>query len=243
MKLADYIQFSELAATIGIRQDADWHPEGDVFEHTMQAVDAGAALEYADDREKLIALYALLCHDLGKVVTTECVDGKCTSYGHEDEGVSLAKTMLKRLTRRIELIDAVAKLVKNHMAPGQFVNNGAKQPAYKRLALKLAPEVTMQLLAKVALADKRGRNPKSSLPLTKDMPEINEFLKNAQKAQVMHKPEEAIVQGRDLMDHVQPGPEMGNLLNRHMKFKLMKAFMISKNCLNVCYKNNAGRSP
>ena len=45
------------------------------------------------------------------------------------------------------------------MAPGQFVENGAKAPAYKRLAHKLAPEVTMQLLAKVALADKRGRNP------------------------------------------------------------------------------------
>ena len=38
----------------------------------------------------------------------------------------------------MELIDAVAKLVKYHMAPGQFVKNGAKAAAYKRLANKLS---------------------------------------------------------------------------------------------------------
>ena len=112
---------------------------------------------YESDQEKLIALYATLCHDLGKVTTTEKIDGRWRSFGHEDAGVPLAKSMLKRLTRRVELIDAVAKLVKHHMDPGQFIENGAKAPAYKRLARKLAPEVTIQLLAKVALADKRGQ--------------------------------------------------------------------------------------
>ena len=186
----------------------------------MQAIDAAAALDYIDDHEKLIALYAVLCHDLGKVTTTEYVDGKLRSYGHEDEGAPLAKKMLKRLTRRVELIDAVAKLVKYHMAPVQFIDNGAKLPAYKRLALKLAPEVSMQLLAKVALADKRGRNPQSSLPLTDDIPEIKEFLKMAEQAKVIHKPEEAIVQGRDLMDYVQPGPQMGALVKKAYEIQI-----------------------
>ena len=36
--------FPELAATIGVQQEPDWHPEGDVFEHTMQSLDAAAAL-------------------------------------------------------------------------------------------------------------------------------------------------------------------------------------------------------
>ena len=210
----------ELASTIGIAQEPSWHPEGDVFEHTMQAIDAAATLDYTDDREKLIALYAVLCHDLGKVTTTEYIDGKLRSYGHEDEGVPLAKKMLKRLTRRVELIDAVAKLVKYHMAPGQFVKNGAKLPAYKRLALKLSPEVSIQLLAKVSLADKRGRNSKSSLPLNSDVPEIKEFLKIAEQAKVVHKPEEPIVHGRDLMAVVQPGPQMGELVKKAYEIQL-----------------------
>ena len=56
----------ELAATVGVEQSPKWHPEGDVFEHSMQALDAAAQLEYASDEEKLTILYAALCHDLGK---------------------------------------------------------------------------------------------------------------------------------------------------------------------------------
>lgn len=212
--------FPELAATIGVKQEPDWHPEGDVFEHTMQSIDAAAALSYVSDQEKLIALYAALCHDLGKVTTTEVINGVIKSYGHEDAGVPLTKSMLKRLTRRVELIDAVTKIVKHHMDPGQFINNGAKAPAYKRLARKLAPEVTMQLLANVALADKRGRNPKSSLPLSNDVPEIKEFLEQAEAANVVHKPEEPILLGRDLMNIVEPGPKMGALLKRAYEIQI-----------------------
>lgn len=210
----------ELAATVGIEQEASWHPEGDVFEHTMQAIDAAAFLDYADDREKLTAIYAVLCHDLGKVTTTEYVNGKLHSYGHDEAGVPLAKKMLKRLTRRVELIDAVAKLVRYHMAPVQFVKGGAKLPAYKRLALKLAPEANIQLLAKVSLADKRGRNPESSLPLNSDMPEIKEFLAMAERAKVIYKPEEPIIQGRDLIDRIQPGPQMGRLVNKAYEIQI-----------------------
>ncbi len=65
----------ELAATVGVAQNPQWHPEGDVFEHTMQALDAAAALPYTDKRTRLIILYAALCHDLGKAVTTEDVAG------------------------------------------------------------------------------------------------------------------------------------------------------------------------
>lgn len=212
--------FPELAATIGVQQEPDWHPEGDVFEHTMQSIDAAAQLSYESDRQKLIALYAILCHDLGKVVTSEKIEGKIRSLGHEDAGVPLAKSMLKRLTRRIDLIDAVAKIVKYHMAPGQFPKNGAKLPAYKRLALKLAPEVTIDLLAKVALADKRGRNGHSSVPLNDDIPEIQEFLKKAQQAAVVYQPEEPVVLGRDLMGKIEPGPHMGALLKRAYEIQI-----------------------
>ncbi len=210
----------ELAATIGVKQEPSWHPEGDVFEHTMQAIDAAAALSYTDDYEKLRALYGVLCHDLGKVSTTQLIDGKLRSHGHEEAGIDPAKRLLKRITHRKELIDAVVKLVKHHMAPGQFIENGAKSAAYKRLALKLAPEVSIQLLAKVALADKRGRNAQSELPLTTDVPAIDQFLEKAQRANVVFHPEEPVLLGRDLAGVIDPGPAMGVLLKKAYEIQI-----------------------
>jgi len=221
----------ELANTIGVKQNPSWHPEGDVFEHTMQALDAAAQLKYVDSAQKLTALYAILCHDLGKVNTTKKVKGEIVSYGHEETGVPLAKKMLKRITRRKDLIDAVAKLVRYHMAPGQFIANGAKQPAYKRLANKLAPDITMELLAKVALADKRGRNGQAHEPLTKNIPDIAAFLRDAKNAQVVYKPVEPLFLGLDLVDIVKPGPEMGKLLKKAYEIQIDEGIKDKKELL------------
>lgn len=212
--------FPELADTIGTQQEPDWHPEGDVFEHTMQSIDAGAQLEYESIEQKLMALYGLLCHDLGKVTTTTLIDGRLRSIGHEEAGVPLAKSLLKRITRRVDLIHAVEKIVRHHMAPGVFPKTGAKLPAYKRLANKLAPDVTMELLAKISLADKRGRNPENIKPLDKDIPEVTQFLQMAQKANVVYKPEEPVLLGRDLAGIVEPGPQMGTLLKKAYEIQI-----------------------
>lgn len=212
--------FPELADTIGIKQEPEWHPEGDVFEHSMQALDAGAQLEYKNSEQTLMALYGIICHDLGKVTTTKVIDGRIRSLGHEEAGVPLAKSLLKRITRRVDLIHAVEKLVRHHMAPGTFAKMGAKLPAYKRLALKLAPEVNIELLAKVSLADKRGRNPASHEPLTISVPEIEQFLENARNAHVEYKPEEPLLLGRDLADKIEPGPQMGQLLKKAYEIQI-----------------------
>lgn len=227
----------ELFATIGVQQESDWHPEGDVFEHTMQSIDASALLSYSDNNQKLIAMYGVLCHDLGKTTTTQKISGRLRSLGHEEAGVPLAKNMLKRITHRKELTDTVAKLVRYHMAPGQFIKNGAKISAYKRLANKLAPDITVELLAKVSLADKRGRNPESSTPLTRAIPEIDEFIQKSQHAQVFYKPEEPILHGRDLMDIMQPGPRMGELLKKAYEIQIEQGITDKQELLKRILQN------
>lgn len=204
----------ELAATKSVAQNPDWHPEGDVFEHTMQTVDAAAALDYDDQYEKLVMLYAALCHDLGKVNTTKEIEGSLKSLGHEKESERFAKKLLKRITNNKDLIKTVCKLVVNHMHPVQFVTGEAKLSAYKRLANKLAPEATLQMLGALALADKQGRNPKNTVPLKKRSEEIDQFLKLAQKAKVLAQIEKPILQGRDLLDVMESGPQMGKLVKQ-----------------------------
>ena len=210
----------ELHDTVDIPQEPSWHPEGGVFEHTMQCLDAAAVMEYDNDEDKLKVMYAVLCHDLGKAETTENIGGHWKSIGHSKVGVKLSKNMLSRITKRKELRDAVGKLVRYHMSPAQFVAANAKPPAYKRLAKKVDPEVTLDLLAKVALADKQGRNPIKGAPLTKHFPAIDKFLQIARNAKVQKLPEPPILLGRDLMGIVEPGPQMGELLHRAYEIQI-----------------------
>jgi len=125
----------ELYDTIGVPQNPEWHPEGDVFEHTCQALDMAARQIYVDDQEKLIIMWAAVCHDLGKAKTTKLVKGVWRSMGHAPAGVALAKNLLARVTNSHDVIKVIATLVRYHMEPGQFVRNGAGLVAYKNWQL------------------------------------------------------------------------------------------------------------
>lgn len=210
----------ELAKTVGVPQEPRWHPEGDVFEHSMQSLDAAAALEYETDWEKLVVIYAAMCHDIGKTETTKTIDGIIRSLGHEDAGYRLSQCMLERITHNKELVDAVPKLVKYHMQPSQFISANATSAAYKRLANKLAPYATLFMLAKLKIADRRGRNPKNSEPLAHDDEDIAKFIQKSRELNVLDQVEAPVLQGRDLLDVIEPGPYMGNILKRAYDIQL-----------------------
>lgn len=212
----------ELADTVGVPQSPVWHPEGDVFEHSMQALDAAAVIAkgYDSENKRLVLLYAALCHDLGKVATTCEVNGVIKSIGHEVESKKLAVQMMHRITRNSDLVSAVASLVLNHMAPLQFVTNKAKLPAYKRLANKLSPLISMRFLADLCLADKQGRNGLGKYPLIGDNTDVIAFLASSQKAGVLDCPEQAVVTGADLLGIITPGPQMGRLLQRAYEIQI-----------------------
>ncbi len=209
-RLADVLP--ELAAVANTPQDPVWHPEGTVFEHTMQTVDAAARIDYADVTKKLILMYAALCHDLGKALTTHEEGGRIRSTGHAELGIPLVKKMLARITKKKELIAAVVVLVKYHMEPGHFIAGKAKASAYKRLAVKLAPYASLQMLADLALADKQARNPRTGTPLRGKVQAVTQFLKKAHELAILEHKEEPVLQGRDLLDKVSAGPELGRLV-------------------------------
>jgi poly(A) polymerase len=100
----------EIAATKGVEQSADYHPEGDVWTHTLLLLDqipAGAP--------ETLALGSLL-HDVGKPVTTaRRDDGRITFYGHTDRGADMAVAIVQRLKRSRETWERVDYLVRNHL--------------------------------------------------------------------------------------------------------------------------------
>ncbi len=205
----------ELAALDGVHQDECWHPEGDALEHTMVALDYAAQLEYENTRQKIIIMLATLCHDLGKAVTTEFVDGRWRSFGHAKAGVPLARKLLKRVTVKRDLEPIVSALVRYHMSVLLFAADGAGPSAYKWLARKLAPNATLELLALLARADIGGRtsspDPQCSTDGTYENV-VDTFLAKAHELNVAREPEPPVLLGRDLIDVIEPGQAMGRLL-------------------------------
>lgn len=210
--------FPEIYNLVGVEQKKEYHPEGDVFEHTMQAIDAAAVFdEYDNEDKKFLIMFSVLCHDFGKRETT---DENLSAKGHEKAGVNLAKKFLKRITDNKLLIEGVCKLVLYHMRPSLFVADKAKLKAYKRLAIKLSPQVNMRQLALVAMFDKRGRNPKKGEPL-KDFykEQFYDFLKMAKQAKIDKGPEKPVLLGRHILDVIEPGPKVGIILKKAYKIQ------------------------
>ena len=159
--------FPELDALRGVPQDPEWHPEGDVWVHTLLVLDVAASLRGGGtvpgaqepdrsthppaaaptaeertsspggDREDLALMLGALCHDLGKPATTERVDGRIRSYRHDVAGVAPTRALLGRTRAPGALVDQVVALVEHHLAPALFVRNGATAKGYRRLARKL----------------------------------------------------------------------------------------------------------
>ena len=114
--------FPELAQLIGIPQDPVFHPEGDVWTHTMEVLDR--ATGYRDQAENAYGLMLLaLTHDLGKIVTTEEINGRIHAYGHETEGLPIVETFLRRIVSEKAVISYVLNMVPLHMKPNMVAHS------------------------------------------------------------------------------------------------------------------------
>ena len=108
--------FPELASLIGLQQDPVFHPEGDVWTHVMTVLDKAAA--YRDQAsEPFRFMLVPLVHDLGKIETTEVVNGRIHSYQHEKVGVPIAECFVRRITNDTSIIRYVKNMTELHMRP------------------------------------------------------------------------------------------------------------------------------
>jgi tRNA nucleotidyltransferase (CCA-adding enzyme) len=202
----------ELKALVGCPQEPEWHPEGDVWVHTLMVVDQARARIDGLDRGPAVAMMlGAVCHDLGKPATTAVIDGRIRSPGHEEGGVAPASALLDRLN--VQSLDgydvrrSVLGLVAHHLKPSAFRKSPTpvSDGAFRRLAQK----VDLELLAEFAKADCHGRSGSF------DCSAMDWFLERARALGVEHAPPAPLVLGRHLLDlGVPPGPAMGELLRQ-----------------------------
>lgn len=98
----------EIEAMKGVEQSPDYHPEGDVFTHTL------LTLGHLDSAAETLA-YGCLLHDVGKPACIQRVGGRLTFYGHTEKGAEMAVEILQRLKRSRATWERVAYLVRNHL--------------------------------------------------------------------------------------------------------------------------------
>lgn len=123
----------ELAACVGVPQNPVYHPEGDVFEHTMLVLDCAAGLR-KKAKNPLGFMLSALTHDLGKAVCTQVQpDGKITAYGHEVAGLPLCRALVERLTDDAALTDYVENMVWLHMRPNILAKCRSKKKKTRQL--------------------------------------------------------------------------------------------------------------
>ncbi|MDF1497284.1 MAG: HD domain-containing protein [Patescibacteria group bacterium] len=154
--------YPELQALIGCEQEFEWHPEGDVWTHTLMVTDSARELiniyKLKQDKARIVIL-AALCHDLGKPSTTEFVDGRIRSRGHEQAGMEPAEKFLTKIGGRKDDIEKVAKIVGEHLWPKVSYDHGSvSDGAFRRLAKRLHP-ATIEELSYVSEADSLGTGP------------------------------------------------------------------------------------
>jgi tRNA nucleotidyltransferase (CCA-adding enzyme) len=199
----------ELKPLAGCEQEPEWHPEGDVWVHTLMVIDKARELNGDLDRPRLITvMLGAVCHDLGKPATTALIDGRIRSLDHEQAGVEPTLRVLDRLN--VHTIDGfdvrgqVVGLVANHLKPGMFFKaDNVGDGAFRRLAQK----VDMELLARVARADCLGRGGGF------DCSAMDWFVERARALGVEHQPPPPLLLGRHLLElGLKPGPRVGEIL-------------------------------
>ena len=189
--------FQELEVLIGCIQEPEYHPEGDVWIHTMMSLDELARIlkeeNIEDEYRRLYLFYGILCHDFGKPFCTKEINGKITSFKHESLGIEPTISFLSKLTNEKKFIEIVCSLVKNHLTPFQLYLAESSLKAIKRLSLK----VNIEDLCFVCLADCLGRTIKDKEKCPKA---TSWLLTKAKELDIHNEPIKQLVLGKDLIE-------------------------------------------
>lgn len=133
--------FEILERTRGVTQSDDYHPEGDVFIHSVQTM--RWAFRETDDTDLILAA---MLHDVGKIAG---------SKGHEEVSVRLVKDLVSVKT---------CWLIENHMRVWYWLLGNMKKFSKVK---NMADHPWLPELVQLARFDKLGRNPNSKVQYDK----------------------------------------------------------------------------
>lgn len=147
----DDVPFHLIKRLKNIKQSPKYHPEGDVWNHTMEVVDHAAYYKKFSDNQRVF-MWAAFLHDVGKATTTKVRKGRITAYDHDIHGEKIAREFLEHFTDDTTFISATCRLIRWHMQPFHI----SKGSPYARLK-EMSTQVSLQEVALFSLCDRLGR--------------------------------------------------------------------------------------
>jgi len=217
----------ELTNCHEVPQPEEYHPEGDVFVHTLEAV------RIADGfiRDPIVKL-AVALHDIGKPVALERNDGR-NMGGHCAIGARMVKDIGRRLRLSKPQIQRASSLVRHHMRIADFPRMGrGKQIRFlseeERLDASM-PSARYPLfydLLQVLVADCEASAHRSSgwAPILRETIRVMDHIEQVcdlQRAREM-------IDGHDLTDlGLSPGPRLGRILN-YVHDRILAGHIVSR---------------
>jgi len=212
--------YPQLQALIDCPQPPRWHPEGDVWNHTLQVCDQAASIarrNSLDGETVEYLMFAALCHDFGKPAsTTYNQSGLISSPGHSEAGILPAQAFLQSIGAPCRLFEYTRPLVLDHIT---HLHGEPTPRAIRRLSHRLEP-ANIELWEMLVEADASGRSPappsRPALPWLQQAATLNHH-------RAAPKP---IVTGKLLLKLgiAKPGPEMGDMIKKAYAAQLEGAF-------------------
>ena len=213
--------YSELSALIGCPQDPEYHPEGDVWMHTLLVVDQAARIAQREDLDfddRAVLVFSALCHDLGKPRTTEVNNHRVSSHGHT-QATDLYEAFLSRIGTPTHVAGRVSVLCQYHLTHIDFVQS-SRHVRRVAVALEKSGE-SLTMLSRLVEADHSGRPPlPAELP-----PKMAEMLAMAKELSVQETGPRPLLLGRHILQlGMRPGPQVGEILKAAFEAQLEGQF-------------------
>jgi len=170
------------------QQSPVWHTEGDVYTHTMMVVEALQSLpEYQalSERQQHILTVAALLHDIGKIPTTQMIDGEWKSPHHAPTGSRMARELLWKEyglcgdNELMQIREAICQLIRYHSFPPHAIDEKNCKLRVHKIASNgiLVPDFTMKMLCMIAKADMLGRKCNDQQQMLEQIALCEEFAK------------------------------------------------------------------
>lgn len=178
IKSGDYPKeypFDMISNLIKTEQNLEYHPEGNVWNHTMMVVDEAAARRDSSEKPRVF-MWAALLHDIGKGPTTKIRKGKITSYDHDEVGERMAREFLEFFSQSEEFITQVAALVRWHMQL-LFV---VKELPWQNVE-RMDEETSIEEVALLGRCDRLGRGNMNRATIEKEEKNVKIFLEKSEK--------------------------------------------------------------
>ncbi len=184
----------EVANLAGVEQPPEFHPEGDVFVHTLKA------LHYLNKNPSGVLAWSTLLHDIGKPPTITYAKDRIRFNNHDRVGATMAVNILKRLKASNVVVDGVEACISNHM---NFMN-----------VTKMRLSNLKKFLARPTLQDELELHRVDCLASHGDISNCTFIEEQLQKhpAETIKPP--PVLTGKDLIAlGLIPGPKFGKILS------------------------------